>query len=297
MALKIVKASDPVTVEHVNVCIYSQPGLGKTTLAFTADAPLLLDADHGSYRAANRKDTVAVSSWKDIQDIASEDLKQYKTVILDTAGRALDFLTGDIIAENPKMGRGGALTLQGFGVLKTRFASWLKMLQTFGKDVILIAHMDEQRSGDDIIERLDVQGGSKGEIYKSVDAMGRIFMKGKDRILDFSPRENSFGKNPCNFDPIPFKLEETTLMAVLLGLMKERMNQLSGEQKAAQDQLLDWSNAINDYKSAADFNNVLDELRKTPKAIQSLAALQAKKLGFSFNASTKLYEETAVAKR
>jgi hypothetical protein len=52
------------------------------------------------------------------------------------------------------------------------------MLNSFGKDVVLIAHMDEQRNGDDIIERLDVQGGSKGEIYKAADAMGRVAVRG-----------------------------------------------------------------------------------------------------------------------
>src|SRR5438094_161444 len=116
--LKIIKASEPIKVERINLCLYGPPGLGKSSLAFTAKDPLLLDCDGGAYRAANRKDTVPVSKWADIISITAEDLKPYKTVVVDTAGRALDFLTADIIAANPKMGRGGALTLQGFGELK-----------------------------------------------------------------------------------------------------------------------------------------------------------------------------------
>lgn len=293
--LKIVKASDPVLIERLNVCIYAPPGVGKTTLAFTATDPLLLDTDRGSHRSSNRKDIVQVTSWSDIVAMNAEELAPYKTLIVDTAGRALDFLTSDIIAENAKMGRGGALTLQGFGVLKTRFAAWLKMLNTFGKDVVLIAHMDEQRSGDDIVERLDVQGGSKGEIYKSVDAMGRIFVRGKDRIIDFSPRENAFGKNPCNMDVVPFKLDDPTLLGTLMATMKERMNRLSEDQKAAQDEISEWQTAINDFSEADDFNRNLAEIKKASKAVQSAAAKKAKELGLVFNVKEKAYEAPANA--
>src|SRR6185437_7497650 len=199
--LRIVKAEEPLLIERVNMCIYSAPGLGKTSLAFTADDPLLLNFDKGAHRAAVRRDTAPVDSWKDVAGMTKEDFDPYKTVIVDTAGRCLDFLTVDIIAGNPKLGYSGALTMQGYGQLKSRFTAWLKLLNSFGKDVILVAHMDEQRSGDDIIERLDVQGGSKGEIYKSVDAMGRILIDNRNRrMLDFSPRQNSFGKNPCGLE-------------------------------------------------------------------------------------------------
>src|SRR5271168_1912761 len=61
--LKIVKAADPLTVERINLCLYSSPGTGKTSMGFTADKPILLDADEGSYRAGNRKDAVIVKQW------------------------------------------------------------------------------------------------------------------------------------------------------------------------------------------------------------------------------------------
>jgi hypothetical protein len=185
MALKITRAADPIKVERLNMVIYGPPGIAKTSLAFTADNPLLLDFDNGSHRAANRKDVVRVEDWSDVAAMTAEDLAPFNTVIVDTAGRALDTLTVDIIRQNPKHGRGGALTLQGYGELKSRFGSFLKLLNSFGKDVVLIAHMDEQRNGDDVVERLDVQGGSKGEIYKSADAMGRLTITNGQRRLMF----------------------------------------------------------------------------------------------------------------
>jgi hypothetical protein len=292
--LKIIKSSEPIRVDRLNLCIYSQPGLGKTSLAYSAEAPLLLDFDRGAHRAANRKDTVPVTNWAEIAELSPEDLAPYKTVIVDTAGRALDFLTQDIIRDNPKAGRAGALTLQGYGTLKARFASWLKALNTFGKDVVLIAHMDEQKNGDDVIERLDVQGGSKGEIYKSVDAMGRIFVRDKKRVLDFSPRENAFGKNPSNLDvltiPEPHTEEGRVFLGTVIAAIKASMNTLSDEQMEMQRLMEEWGEAIGGFSTVEEFNQQLELVKKLPKAVQALFGHKAKDLGFIFNKTSKLYE-------
>lgn len=288
--LKIVKASDPMLVERVNLCIYSAPGLGKSTLGFTAEAPLNLDFDGGTHRAVNRKDTVRILEWKDVTGMAKDDLAPYKTVIVDTAGRALDYLTADIIAANPKMGRGGALTLQGFGELKAKFTAWLKMLRTFGKDVVLIAHMDEQRSGDDVIERLDVQGGSKAEIYKSADAMGRIYMKGNERLLDFNPRENSFGKNPCELPVMPVPLTNTKMLAEVIATIKDRLNQSAEVAKDADRELQDWRIAINDCSTLEELNQLLPEIKKASPAVRFIAQKKAKDLNLIYNPGPGLYE-------
>lgn len=237
MALKITHAADPIRVERLNTVIYGPPGLGKSSLAFTTNTPLLLDFDNGSHRAANRKDVVRVNDWSDVSGITADDLAPFQTVIVDTAGRALDTLTADIIRVNPKHGRGGALTLQGYGELKSRFTSFLKLLNTFGKDVVLIAHMDEQRNGDDIIERLDVQGGSKGEIYKAADAMGRLVIADGRRWLRFSPTDAAFGKNPGQLEPLEVPnfthADFDGFLASVIQSTKDRLNELTEGQREA----------------------------------------------------------------
>src|SRR6185437_11608789 len=296
--LRIVKASEPLLVEQLVLCIYSPPGLGKTSLGFTADDPLNLDFDNGVHRAANRKDSVRIGSWEDVTAISPEELTPYKTIIADTAGRALDFLSADIIAKNPKLGRGGALTLQGFGELKVKFSAWLKMLRLLKKDVVLIAHMDEQRSGDDIVERLDVQGSSKGEIYKSADAMGRIVIRNGKRFLDISPRENSFGKNPCGLELLEFPdpaLDGNSL-GKLIASIKAGINKVSAEQKAAQDELTEWEVAFNDCQSVDDLNQYIGDVKASRStAVKMLMMRRAKQMGLTFNKVSNLYEANHVA--
>lgn len=296
MALKIKRADEPIEIERINLCIYAPPGVGKTSLGFTADAPLLLDFDEGAYRAPNRKDSVVCQKWFDAAEITGADLEPYKTVVLDTAGRALDKLSADIISKNPKMGHAGALSLKGFGELKVRFAAFLKLLNSFGKDVVLVCHMDEQRNGDDVLERLDAQGSSKGEIYKSVDAMGRIFVRQGKRFLDFSPREGSFGKNPGQLPEleIPHPSVAPRFLADTISLIKEKLNQLSEDQKQAQDEMEEWTTAINDLKDVDEFNRIIPEVKKAPEAVKMYFHGKAKQNGLIFNKSRGLYEAEKV---
>lgn len=298
MALKITKASEPIHVDRLNLCIYAQPGVGKTSMGFTAEDPILLDFDLGSHRAAKRRDTVRMNSWADAESMTADDLKDYKTVIIDTAGRALDSLASDIIKKNPKMGKGGgSLSLQGFGELKARYAAYSRLLNTFGKDVVLICHMDEQRNGDDIIERLDAQGSSKGEIYKSVDAMGRIFVRNGKRYLDFSPREGSFGKNPGQFPELEFPHPNLNpnFLGETIAAIKAKLNEMSADQVKLQAEMDDWAVAIRELETVDDFNAQLEQIKNAAPAVQQLFFKAAKDRGLVANKKTKLYEEAAVA--
>ena len=291
MGLKIIRAAEPIEVDRLNLCIYAAPGLGKTTLAFTAESPLLLDFDQGAHRAKNRKDTVRVGAWTDVASMTAEDLEPYKTVIVDTAGRALDVLTADIIRRNPKAGRGGALTLQGYGTLKAEFVAWLKALNGYGKDVVLIAHMDEQRNGDELIERLDVQGGSKGEIYKAADAMGRLAIRDGKRILNFSPTDAAFGKNPGQLEPlvVPDPDKEPAFLAGVITTIKDRLNALTAEQTKAQESVAAWREKVQAMQSLEAFNRELPNVKTESKAVQSLFATAAAAQGYKFDKKAGAY--------
>lgn len=289
MALKITKACDPIKVERMILCIYGQPGVGKTSLGFTASRPLLFDFDSGSHRAANRKDAVRPESWEDVYGVTVADLDNYDTVILDTAGRALDMLTADIIRRNPKMGYGGSLSLQGYGQLKAEFTAWLKMICSFGKDVVLIAHMDEQRKGDEIIERLDVQGGSKGEIYKCSDAMARYRVVGNARELNFSPSDTGFGKNPGQLAPLAVTKNDSDFLANVIQSIKDRLNEQTEEARAAQVEIDAWRERFAALETVEQFNAMVTEAKDVAPKIKGLLLHAAEAKGFSFDREAKVF--------
>ena len=291
--LKITKSSQPIETKTVTAVIYAPPGVGKTSMAFTAEKPLLLDFDKGAHRARNRRDVVQIEKWEDVTSITAEDLAGYKTVVVDTAGRALDVLTVDIIKANPKHGRGGALTLQGYGELSSKFTAWTKMIRSFGLDVVLLAHSDEQRSGDEVIERLDVQGGSKKEIYKSADIMGRIYLATGRRILNLSPTDTAFGKNPGQLPAleVPDYAKEADFLATVIARTKAALNALSAEQAAAAAALAEWAERIEKAATVEDFNGLIEPARGADEAVREnvkrllwKTAAQKQKLSFDAKA-------------
>ena len=299
MSLNIVKSTDPIRVNQLTTVIYAQPGIGKTSLAFTAKDPLLLDFDRGAHRAANRKDSVQINSWDDVTSITESDLKKYETIIVDTAGRALDFLTADIIRRDPKKAYGGALTMPGFGALKAQFGAWLKHLHTMGKDVLLIAHMEEKQRGDDMIERLDITGGSKNEIYKAADAIGRISIVNGQRTLLFSPTDAAYGKNPGQFEPLLIpssdQPEFPEFMEKVISGIKHKLNAWSSEQIKANAELTRWTLLLERVSTLSEINDLIEEAKTASKAVKMLLQQHATKLGFVFNKKAGLYENKEAA--
>lgn len=303
MPLRIIKSTEPLEVKQLITVVYGTPGVGKSSLAFSADSPLLLDFDGGAHRALNRGDAVSVATWTEVTNITPEDLAPYKTLVIDTAGRALDALAQHIIQTNPKLARGGgALTLQGYGELKAMFTAWMKQIRSFGLDPILLAHSDEQRgNGDDLIERIDVTGGSKGEIYKVADLMGRLAIRNGRRVLNFSPTDTAFGKNPAQLPEleVPNLKEEPAFFAQVIKNVKGALNHQTEEQQQVARLLADWLAVIEAASTIDELNTVVSQVKATDKRVRDnvarMVVKHGKAKGFDWNVKAKAFTEKAQA--
>jgi hypothetical protein len=287
MPIKITKTDEVIEVGAICVTIYSQPGLGKTSLAYTTSRPLLLDFDKGAYRAVFRKDVVQVTDWSDVAGIKKDDVAEYDTIIIDTAGKALDALAQDILRKNSKLGYAGALNQQGWGQLGVQFGAFLRLLRSFGKDVILIAHMDEQKDGDTIKERLKISGGSKDLILTDSDAIGRISIIARERHLIFSPTETSFGKDPAGLEsaPIPDATSPAfeTCMAEVITAIKGKLNALGDGEKQ-------WfAQALPNVKDADGINALLSRAKKAGREVGKMVVARANDLGLHFDPDKREY--------
>lgn len=291
--IKVTKASDPIEVKTICMTVYSQPGLGKTSLAFTASRPLLLDFDHGAHRASNRKDVVQVSEWSDVAGIRADDMAEYDTLVIDTAGKALDTLAQDVIKSNSRFAYGGTLNQQGWGQLGMRFSAFLRLVRGFGKDIVLIAHMDEQKDGDAIKERLKVQGGSKDLILTDSDMIARISIFNKERHLIFSPTETSFGKDPAGLvsTPIPDASSPAfkTFLAETIKAAKDKMNELSDDQLAHRTEVEWFEQILPEIKTPEDLNELLGRAKKAGKDVGLMVVKRAEELGAEYDGAVRGY--------
>lgn len=291
MALNIISGSEAIPVAHPIFVLFGRPGICKTSLAYSAPKPLLLDFDGGAHRAVNRRDTLQIASWDDVVELMATPavIEPYDTFVVDTVGRALDVITADIAKTDPKKAPGGVLSLQGYGVLKTRFRQWMATLRSHGKDVLLIAHDREEKDGDSTIVRPDIIGASLGEVMRVGDFVGYLYMSGKDRVLDFNPTDRWVGKNPGQWKPfqVPPAAKAQTFMADLMVKGREALGQVSAESAKAFEQ-------IENYRVALEGMTLPDELTRAIPEVQSLPAstsaqvkhllmARATALGFTFD--------------
>jgi len=296
--MRIVKSTDTITIDHPVFLIFGQPGIGKSTLGYSANTTLLLDFDQGAHRAANRRDTLVIESWDDVIEMLAhpEALVPYQALAVDTVGRAIDAIIAYLAKTQPKLAPGGNPTLQGWGQVKTIFRNWIVALRGLGKDVLLLAHDKEEKDGDTRIVRPEIAGGSYAEVMKVSDFVGYLYMSGKDRVLDFNPTDRWIGKNSAGW--VPFKLppvaKASTFLAELYTQGRQALGQLSDESAALQRAVEIWRAQIASYTTVQQYNDAKPAI----KALQPpMVLLQVTKIllddaaakGISFDKARKVF--------
>lgn len=191
----------------ISILIYGEPGIGKTTLGVSAPNAVLFDYDGGVQRinGAHRVPTLQVSSWEQTQEAIDEinkELPQTQTIVIDTVGKMLDYMSAAIIKNDPKMAqRDGSLSLKGYGVRKNMFVNFIKQLAISGRNVVFIAHEREERRGEETYKRPEIGGSSANDLIKELDLVGYMHAIGKKRTITFDPEEHYYAKNTCNLAP------------------------------------------------------------------------------------------------
>ena len=295
--MRIIPATDAIRVEHPVFMIFGQPGICKTSLGYSCQDPLLLDFDKGAHRAVNRRDTLVIDAWSDVVELMGNQaaLDPYATVVVDTVGRCLDLIVADIAATDPKKAPGGTPTLQGYGLLKTRFRAWTAQLRTLGKDVLLIAHDKEDKDGDTRVVRPDITGGSYGEVMKVADFVGYGYMSGKDRILDFNPTDRWIGKNPGGWAPfkVPAPGKAQSFMAELFDRGREALGAISEESAQVTQQVATWRAEIAKLETAKACTDAIPRVKTLGPLLQPQVAKilldHAQSKGFVFDKAAKVF--------
>lgn len=236
---KIKKPSELKVQTTIKALLYGQPGIGKTTLALSAPSPLLLDFDNGVHRVSplHQTDTVQMEKWQDVLDVLNEDLSNYSTLVIDTAGKMLDFMGAYLIEKNGKLGKAnGALTLQGYGERKAEFNAFLKRVSQMGKNLVFVAHDKEEKEGDNKIVRPEIGGSSAGDLIKELDLVGYMEAMGKKRTISFDPCEKYYGKNTCHLPAlIELPNTDTSVNNTLGGIFADYHKSLEQRKAVAAD--------------------------------------------------------------
>lgn len=296
------------TNKKLKVLLAGYPGIGKTTLALSAPKPLLLDFDNGIDRveARYRSDTAVVQSYDELlQDLATADLKEYETIVVDTGGKLLELMKPKVISEDVKNGqRDGNLTLKGYGAVSRLFQQFVQQLEKLNKHLVFIFHAKEDKDGDEVRLRIQVEGSTKDSIWQNMDLGGFIEMRGKARTIGFSNCEKYFAKGTHGINgtyEIP-DLDTTGKNTFLTDLFNKAITDLNNEVKTHNEELdlyndsMDKGNrAIDNVVDADTMNMAIKTISKLTHGLTSRDELRfkvgekAKSLGLTWDKTVNKY--------
>lgn len=302
--------------KKVAILITARPGVGKTTLAESADKPLLIDLEDGIDRvdACYRKDRITDTNYEDFKsDLENLDLSEYNTLVVDSIGKLIDLMTPFVIKQNSASNAlkdGKTLSLKGYGAISTEVANFTKSVKNRGKDIAFIAHVTESQDKDGIIRtRVNIPGSTKDRIWDDIDLGCYVEFNGKQRIAHFTPSESwdAKGTHGIYGDYVIPELKSTAnggnsadnhFLADLLN--KVRADLVESSKKYLDDgkiyaEAMKFRQNIEDAKNVAELNEVVGKLGGIKHALTSrdelLAAVQAKadKMGATYDRKAKKY--------
>lgn len=213
--LKIISATDKLPLKYGVITLFGQPGIGKTSLAFTMPKPVLfLDFDEGLHRASMKcrpHSSIKVENPTQFVDTVESDgfatfVKDegFKSVIIDTAGTFLD----DVLAEYVKRidhknsNSTGGLSLSGWGAVKDVFNRIRNRFQRLGLHIAIVSHDKDLGDESPVKMGLAISGGSSDIVQRVSDQIGFVFMQGNKRMIEFSPSQKHIGKDTAQIGKV-----------------------------------------------------------------------------------------------
>ena len=292
--MPIIKKNDVTPERPVIIVLYGQPGCGKTSSATTAENPILIDTDRGYDRAVQRIDTLEARCWQDI-DSEIETIKEYKTIIVDTAKAMLDdYLSTYAIEQNYKFKTNA---LKRFGQMADDFKMFVNTIRNGGSDIIFICHDKETQEGDIIKHSPDCTGQSKDLLLRIADQVGYICKMNGKRTIIFEPTDNYIGKNVAQIPPttIPDNTDEsfTSFMADIIKKVKASIASKSDAQHEAMKmlaelrELLESAMTIEEVDFIMEKSGSLPQLLKKPFFTEMKGKLKGK--GFIYDSNLKKF--------
>ena len=185
--------------KKIRMLIAGYPGIGKSTLALSAPRPLHIDCDFGIDRIEPRyrMPYIQPRSYDEIlNDLKPENLKDFETLVFDTAGKLITLMGLWAIKQNPKYGqRDGSLSLKGYGFVGHEFVRLMDYcFYELKKNIVVVFHATEEKDGDNTRLRIKVEGQTKNNVWEPMDLGGFVEMYGNDRTIGFSNCEKYFAK-------------------------------------------------------------------------------------------------------
>lgn len=307
----IKKATELEMPTTIKMMVYGQAGMGKTTFALSAEKPLLLDFDNGVKRVnmshLDGVDIVQITSWQDVKMVLQENLNDYRTIVVDTIGKMMDFIiTFKCGLKQPRV--------QDWGGINAEFTWFTRALGALGKHIIFVAHRDTRKEGDDTVFVPALREKSYNSIVTELDLLGYLEMKAENgrqvRTITFDPTSRNDGKNTCNLDSVMYlptivdgngnatgrnDFISEKIVKPYVGMLKQKRADIE-QYNAVVEEIRDAVDFVCDADTANQFIATINNYSHVGSSLEVARKMfgeKVKSLGLVYNKDSKSYENAA----
>ena len=284
-----------------------------TTVALSSPSPLLIDFDGGVKRVNMNHlqgvDIVQVSSWAEVQQLFQEDLSAYRTIVIDTIGKMMDFIISYKCGSKQP-------SIRDWGGINQEFQSFTRNLSNLGKHIIFVAHRDTRKNGDDTVFIPSLREKNYNSIVTELDLLGYLEMRSDQgvqrRTITFDPTSVNDGKNTCGLPSImniPTIIDRQGNVTqpnnyITEQVIKPYNDMLHTKQEAIQrytrtvEEIRDAVELITDALSANSFAAQIKDFDHVGSSLQlarTLFAEKVKALGLEYDKESKQYKDPQAA--
>ena len=309
----IKKSSELIIPETIKMMIYGQAGMGKTTLALSAPAPLLIDFDGGVKRVnlshLDGVDIVQVTNWQEVNQLFNEDLTAYQSVVVDTIGKMMDFIISYLCGSKQP-------SIKDWGKINMEFSDFIRKVSALGKNLVFVAHRDTRKNGEDTVFIPALREKNYNTIVTDLDLLGYCETKTvngvNERTITFDPTPLNDGKNTCSLPSImriPNILDRqgiptgkndfiaSQVIAPYRAMLKQKTDEIN-RYKQTVEEIKEAVTLITDAVSANDFASRIKEFDHVGSSLQvarTLFAEKVKSLGLEYDKESKQYKDPQAA--
>lgn len=307
----IKKSNELVIPSTIKMMVYGQAGMRKTTTALSAPRPLLLDFDNGVKRVnmshLDGVDIVQITNWNDVSCVLAEDLSSYRTIVVDTIGKMMDFIISyKCGTRQPRVNDWGGINLE--------FSGFVRNLSNLNKNIIFVAHRDTRKEGDETVLIPALREKSYNSIVTELDLLGYMEARSEnDRVkcsITFDPTNRNDGKNTCN---LPSVMEVPTILDangnptgkndfITTKVINPYLGMLAAKKADAEKydkviaEIKEQIEYITDATSANDFASRINEFEHVGSSLimaRDMFASKVRSLGLVYDKATKTYGDAA----
>lgn len=201
--MKVFNSLEPTVKPSILMVVYGEGGVGKTTFAATAPNPIIADCENGSKYFGLRgieSDVAIIENWGDMEEFMEISITdKYDTIIIDPIGELMEKLISYMInkADSKLVQKDGNPTMAGWGWLKKTMRNFLKVMRDSGKNIIIVAHVQEKDDEGRMVKRPMVATKLASELVNLVDVVGYMTTLSNEegdtkRVIMVDPSSDKF---------------------------------------------------------------------------------------------------------